>query len=378
MRVKLGDLKNSDYTKTEDNNNNEEYIPKYYVLDQLFNLIVKTNTDAIKNLAENHKKLYEEVIKVQSWFKIMYFADVAKDIEAHDNIIYYGAPGTGKTYKLLKTVKHLVEGDDKYFKVVQFHPSYAYEDFIDGIKPAGIDKNGNMSFELVNGLFKQMCIDAFKELQKNPKTPKKFYFIADEINRAELSRVFGEVLVCLEEDKRLRISDNGKITGLKLKTQNSQLWKSKDAVVRYNNEKYFGVPSNIKFIATMNDVDRSIDSFDLALRRRFIWRKMECNYGVISNDEKLRNTEGIEIYIEICKNLNKYISSDINLGAKYEIGHSYFLEIQKYIKDKITPQAISKLWYNNLSPLLFEYLRANYSETEIEKKLNDAKEIFTI
>ena len=162
----------------------------------------------------------------------------------------------------------MTESNDKYYKVVQFHPSFSYEDFIDGVKPVG-NKDGNLQLGLVNGIFKEMCIEAYKELERykeNPENAKKFYFIADEINRAELSRVFGELLLCLEDTKRLKFVD-GIVDGALIETQNASLWEEgKHEVVKIKDKLYFGVPENIYFIGTMNDIDRSIESFDLALR----------------------------------------------------------------------------------------------------------------
>ena len=121
--------------------------------------------------------------------------------ELNKNIIYYSAPGTGKTYHVTKQLIDLHDVKESNFKLVQFHPSYGYEDFIEGVKPKGLTKDGNIKFELVNGEFKQFCIDA----KERPN--EKFYFIVDEINRAELSRTFGELLYCLEY--RVRFEDNG-------------------------------------------------------------------------------------------------------------------------------------------------------------------------
>lgn len=317
------------------------------------------------------------------------------------NIILHGAPGTGKTYMTEETLKarRLIEENSKY-ELVQFHPSYGYEDFIEGIKPTEIIvKSGQMKFELKNGLFKQMCIDAFKELQKTNqenlnakentpiKKPKKFYFIADEINRAELSRVFGELLLCLEDGKRLRIEDN-KVIGTKVKLQNSNIWKADEHVVvsadedgnildnsnSNRNQWYFGVPENIYFIGTMNDIDRSVDSFDMALRRRFVWKHYQCDYDVIYT--KYRENKDIDDYIKICKELNKYITSNkgFNLGSSYELGHSYFMR-----PDTLRNPNLDKVWNENIAPLLKEYIRAIESdENEIQKKINEAKKIFKL
>ena len=299
------------------------------------------------------------------------------------NMILHGAPGTGKTYSVENTIKNRLDflqeqNSQKQFKLVQFHPSYSYEDFIDGIKPDGISDNGNMKFKLVNGEFKQMCIEAAKELKENPKSPRQFYFIADEVNRAELSRVFGELLLCLEEDKRLRYL-NGKWHGTKVKTQNSNLWQDEHAVIiEENGERYFGVPENLYFIGTMNDIDRSVDSFDMALRRRFFWKHYRCNYDVVYEHFRIAKgnyPENLDKYISICKKLNEKITSseDLNLGDSYELGHSYFIKI-----NSINNTQIKKLWENHIAPLLKEYLRAELSQNDIDKKLEELQKEFKI
>jgi Cdc6-like AAA superfamily ATPase len=303
------------------------------------------------------------------------------------NMILHGAPGTGKTYSVENSIKNRLEvisagNANSQFTMVQFHPSYGYEDFIDGIKPAGIDSNGNLKFELINGAFKQMCITAFAELNRVKDTKEKakiFYFIADEINRAELSRVFGELLLCIEEDKRLRF-EKGKLLGTKVKTQNTNMWKKEHAVVVLNKlddignnveDFYFGVPTNLYFIGTMNDIDRSVDSFDMALRRRFFWKHYECNYDVVA--EKYEDESDLESYSLNCRNLNQHIVSEngFNLGESYQLGHSYFLNPKK-----LNSQHIKKAWDNNIAPLLKEYLRSEYKENDIKKHLDVAKNIF--
>jgi hypothetical protein len=305
------------------------------------------------------------------------------------NLILHGAPGTGKTYVTEETIKTRKEvlGNIEY-ELVQFHPSYGYEDFIEGIKPNGIDESTRqLKFELKNGIFKQMCIDAFKNLidSQNDKTKlKKFYFIADEINRAELSRVFGELLLCLEDDKRLRIV-NGKLEGTKIKTPSSNLWTKEDVVVfaddddqvqkHLDNKKnwYFGVPENIYFIGTMNDIDRSVDSFDMALRRRFVWKQYRCDYEAIEN--KYKNENNFEKYIEICKSLNNHIIDEkgFNLSDSYELGQAYFMKPKN-----LTKKELDRVWLEHISPILKEYLRAEYSEKDIIKKLEEAQKIFKL
>jgi len=328
---------------------------------------LKKINDELKNALKNEKNLKENIF-YDDRVKNMWSGGI--DFESK-NIILYGAPGTGKTYQTKQTIeaRKLIEENHEY-KIVQFHPSYSYEDFMDGVKPIGIE-NGAMKFELRNGVFKQMCIDAFKDLEKNKEKAKKYYFVADEINRAELSRVFGELLLCLEEDKRLRY-EGEKLQGMLVKTANSSLWDNKEHAVYVDEagEGYFGVPENLYFIGTMNDIDKSIDSFDMALRRRFVWKRYSCNYDVIAEHFDKSSEDKLETYVEFCKDINEYITSDKGLGLddSYELGHSYFLKPKNLNKKEI-----SKLWEGHISPLLKEYLRTQYSGKDIETRLNDMK-----
>lgn len=260
------------------------------------------------------------------------------------NIIYYGAPGTGKT-KFVKDRLNILDPNRARTEWVQFHSGFEYEDFIDGIKSVGI-QNGNLNLALTNGVFKEFCLKAAQNNKEN------FFFIVDEINRADIAAVFGETLSLLEENYR----------GESIKTKNFPL----------SNQEFF-IPANIYFIGMMNDVDKSIDCFDLALRRRFTWILMECDYEVVENTTD-------KAYKAKCKNLNQYITGKtyelngkqeqdgLNLGRAYEIGHSYFLK-----KAKMSEQEI---WDRHIEPILREYIRTQFSDGEVEKKLETAKKIF--
>ena len=260
------------------------------------------------------------------------------------NMIFYGAPGTGKT-KFVKDCLDILDPNRARTEWVQFHSGFEYEDFIDGIKPIGI-QNGNLNLALTNGIFKEFCLKAAQNTDEN------FFFIVDEINRADIAAVFGETLSLLEENYR----------GENIKTKNFSL----------SNQEFF-IPTNIYFIGMMNDVDKSIDCFDLALRRRFAWVLMECDYEVVENaTDKAYETK--------CESLNSYITKEeyqlkgskktdgLNLGRAYEIGHSYFLK-----KEAMSEQQI---WDRHIEPILREDIRTQFGDGEVEKKLKMAKKIF--
>ncbi|WP_257912273.1 type IV methyl-directed restriction system, component McrB [Campylobacter lari] len=356
-------------------------LPKYYILDQFLNLIDKIKKSDLalitkEKLAENDNNKDPK----QSVYYILYqaaydFANLcgkadikSNDLEGfkellktHKNIIFHGIPGTGKTYTIVNNVKNIIKNENQML-ITQFHPSFSYEDFIEGIKPAGIE-NGQLKLELKNGIFREFCDKAKEEekgfLEKLEKgnfnealSDHGYFFIADEINRAELSRVFGELLYALEYR-----GEKGKI-----KTQYASMRDDED----------FYVPENMFLLGTMNDLDKSIDSFDLALRRRFIWQEMECDYDVIRDEIYANN---IEEYAQACKKLNDKISKDI--GEKYQLGHSYFLKIE-FKNDEIKDSDMKKLFSNRFEALLKEYLRSEYNEKEIQTHLDNLKKLFVI
>ena len=305
------------------------------------------------------------------------------------NIIYYGAPGTGKTYGVQNTIEQKVILEGAKAKFIQFHPSYSYEDFIEGLKPQINTEGNGIKLKLTDGVFKKFCREAMNELKmarEKVREPINYYFIIDEINRANLSTVFGELLLCIEENKRIDFDKDGNIKdgGMTLETQYSYLYESNDdAVLIVNDERKFGVPSNLYLIGTMNDIDKSIDSFDLALRRRFLWERKDFDEDALASSKDLRDSGYFDAYLEICKNLNKYISEELALGKSYEIGHAYFMDIklpkgEKSIEVKKFTSSVLNLFNKKLKPLIAEYLRGEYSEQDIEKKLKVAQEKFTL
>ena len=263
------------------------------------------------------------------------------------NILLYGAPGVGKTHNYKRLVAMIEDGEDeksildaiasnettanfdsslfetikneKRIEFVTFHQSYSYEDFIEGFRP---QENGKI--ELEDGIFKMIADRALENSSKN------HYIIIDEINRGNISKIFGELITLIEEDKR----DGYEVT------------------LPYSKEK-FKIPSNLYIIATMNSTDKSIATMDIALRRRFTFVKMQPNLDLVE-DEKARR---------LMKNLNEYIKAKI--GEEYQLGHSYFMgkEIDLDFVEKY-----------KIKPLLEEYFYGE--DTDIDSVIQTAKRDF--
>jgi 5-methylcytosine-specific restriction protein B len=277
------------------------------------------------------------------------------------NIILTGIPGTGKTHSVMEFVK----GTDKYdYEFVQFHPSYDYEDFIEGLKPVP-SKNGQIEFKLVDGPFKKLCKRAFED-KENKKT---YVMIIDEINRANLSRVFGELLYCLEY--------RGEFVSTKMTTYIESLdtRKRKKFSINEKNIGKFSIPKNVIVLGTMNEVDRSIDAFDLALRRRFIWEDVEFSETALRLYKPFFS-KGFQTHIEeLIKKanaLNTKLAKDI--GENYQIGHTYYFKIIDYFNGGFE-SALCDLWDYHIKSLVREYCKIKFGEHELSKKLQEYKEI---
>jgi len=353
-------------------------------------------------------------------------------LKSNKNLILTGAPGTGKTY----LAKQIAETINAEICFTQFHPSYDYTDFVEGLRPTRPDEDGNIGFELKDGVFKEFCKKAlinrtsnFNEIydqfiddisqndvkfetpvkKKNfsvevnskkscyviPNTDKAtkmpitkemirdyiengnirdwkpyttaigdyikqnykidtkdisdrnrpFVFIIDEINRGEISKIFGELFFSIDPSYR------GKKGAVK--TQYFNMQEDKNEV--------FYVPENVYIIGTMNDIDRSVESFDFAMRRRFVWEEITAEQSA----ENMNLPD--EIKVKMAK-LNLEISKTEGLGTSYHIGGAYFLD-----KDGKPRTDYDFIWKLRLEPLLKEYLRGM---SDARTKLDDLREAY--
>lgn len=225
---------------------------------------------------------------------------------------------------------------------VQFHPSYDYTDFFDGLRPVKGVGEMEIGFELRNGAFKSLCMKAKTAWEEDKlKTDKrKFVFIIDEINRAEISKVFGELFFAIDPGYR---GEKGTI-----KTQYANL-QTLDTCFTNPDDDYFYVPENVFIIGTMNDIDRSVESFDFAMRRRFCWEEISARERMSMWDGQIDPWKQEASFRMI--SLNEAIDQTEDLGSSYHIGPAYFLKLKE------NEGSFQGLWKNNISVILKEYLR---------------------
>lgn len=238
-------------------------------------------------------------------------------LEAKYNVILQGAPGVGKTFAAKRLAYSIMgQKDTSRVAMVQFHQSYSYEDFIQGYRPS---KDG---FELENGTFYKFC----KEAEEDNERP--YFFIIDEINRGNLSKILGELMMLIEKDKR----------GEKIK-------------LLYSNE-WFTVPQNVRIIGMMNTADRSLALMDYALRRRFAFFDFAPAFSSegFKNYLAEKNSQKLESLITAVESLNNTISSDESLGDGFRIGHSYFCT-----DGEITDEWLKSVVEYEVIPLIKEY-----------------------
>ena len=277
---------------------------------------------------ENDEAIESTEEPIEPYTKADFLKDVYISEEKHEtcvsrlkhkkNLILQGAPGVGKTFAARRLAWSVMGvKDDKRIEFVQFHQSYSYEDFIMGYKPVG---NG---FSLEKGVFYEFCIKA-KEDPDND-----YFFIIDEINRGNMSKIFGELLMLIEND-----------------------YRGTEITLAYD-KKPFSVPENLYIIGMMNTADRSLAMIDYALRRRFSFVEMTPGF----------DSEGFETYQSTISNhnfgkligrikaLNAYIENDASLGKGFCIGHSYFCNLDADCSDSVLKEIVEY----DIVPMLEEY-----------------------
>ena len=258
-------------------------------------------------------------------------------LEIKKNIILQGAPGVGKTFSAKRLAYSIMEEkDDNRICFVQFHQNYSYEEFIEGYKP---DEEG---FKLRKGIFYNFCTQA----KNDPSRP--YFFIIDEINRGNLSKIFGELLMLVES-----------------------AYRNERVALLYSGEKFY-VPENLYIIGMMNTADRSLAMIDYALRRRFSFFDLKPGYdtdGFKEKQKSLNNEKYNKLVSEIIE-LNKEIVKEGSLGWGFEIGHSYLC----YNKvDEVTDRWLYAVVNYDIIPLLSEYwFDSRDAVTKWSERLNKA------
>jgi len=274
--------------------------------------------------------ILERRIADNSFLDIDETKEILSLLRSKRNLILQGAPGTGKTYlarQIARTLASTGSDADRQWKLVQFHQSYGYEDFIEGYRP---DSDGN--FRIKDGVFKLFC----RRAASDPDS--KYVFVIDEINRGNLSRIFGELMVLLEHDKRgpefsMNLAYSGEDGGS------------------------FYVPKNVFILGLMNTADRSLAIVDYALRRRFAFYALMPRYN--SKDFKNHlvskgvSDKCIERINGTMTELNAAIAESRALGPGFVIGHSFFCPRESSISDG--DQWIARVMQYEIKPLLEEY-----------------------
>lgn len=280
--------------------------------------------NAISTESEEYPEYTKKSFLEEVFIKEEQYDAIVELLERKKNIILQGAPGVGKTFAA-KRLAYSILGceDESKVEFIQFHQSYAYEDFVLGYKPT------ETGFTIEEGPFYKFC-------KKAEANGGKHFFIIDEINRGNLSRIFGELLVLTEATKR-----------------------NESATLLYTKES-FKVPDNVYIIGMMNTADRSLAMIDYALRRRFSFFPMEPAFGLESFNlylDKIAAPKAKALVAKIIE-LNNEIESDDNLGKGFKIGHSYLCA------DDLSDESLKAIVQYEIIPLLEEYWYDEPSKVE--------------
>jgi len=318
---------------------------KYYsyrIRDELFEALKEIDLSEINPFVQdgemeddssemNYPKYSKEDFLSEVYMDEAQYETLSRLLKNKKNVILQGAPGVGKTFAA-KRLAYSIMGvkDESRVEFIQFHQNYSYEDFVMGYKPEG------EGFELKDGIFYRFCMKAISQQDKD------FFFIIDEINRGNMSKIFGELLMLIERD-----------------------YRGEKATLAYNG-KSFSVPHNLYIIGMMNTADRSLAMIDYALRRRFSFFSMTPGFdtkGFKEYQTTINNTKLDSVIREVI-NLNKAIANDKSLGNGFCIGHSYFCG-HNYSEDVSWVKEVIEY---DIVPMLNEYW---FDDQENVKKWSD-------
>lgn len=304
------------------------YLDKKYLKSEMGTNVIENKMSDTQSIQTSKTSYSKEAFLKEVYISTSEYDHLCALLERKKNVILQGAPGVGKTFTAKRLAYAIMgEMDESRIEFVQFHQNYSYEDFVMGYKPTS-----DGGFELRAGVFHKFCNKAANDPNR------KYFFIIDEINRGNLSKIFGELLMLIESDYRYKEDDKNMIT------------------LAYS-DKPFSVPSNLYIIGMMNTADRSLAMIDYALRRRFSFFSMKPGFESegFKEYQKVLNNDKFNALINKIKELNARINE--LLGSGFEIGHSYFCN-QTQITDKWLHSVVNY----DIIPMLEEYWFDNSDE----------------
>lgn len=261
------------------------------------------------------------------------------------NRIYAGPPGTGKTTRVMEEVKQRFggrEGESPRYAFVTFHPAYGYEDFVEGIRPVMGTTDGQVRYAVVDGIFKHLA----RQAMDHPD--QAFALVIDEINRANIASVFGELITLLEPDKRMHFSEGKWQGGLRLKLPYTH--------ASHLEAPLFGLPDNLYLLGTMNSADRSIALMDLALRRRFQFEEIMPDPTILKSGIVQDEAGEMIVLDRMLDAINQRI--EYLYDRDHTIGHAYLMGIDSL-------DALESVFRTRLIPLLQEYFYNDWEKIQL-------------
>lgn len=290
----------------------------FFVSDDIESAVAPFWQDEISELPEPDEKYTLEDLQTDTFLDVDFLDRVETLLLDKGQIVFYGPPGTGKTFVAKKFARYFVDQVAGHVRVVQFHPSYAYEEFVEGIRPHS--EKGQLTYPIEPGLFRRLCDEA----RVDPDS--RYVLIIDEINRGSLPRIFGELLYLLEYRD-----------------------ETEPVILPYS-KKRFTIPKNVYMIGTMNTADRSIALVDHALRRRFHFIPFKPDPEILLAWLRGQGKEMMAWTADLLQELNRRLSQD-QIDWNLHIGHSHWM-----VKDALLDERRAELiWQHSILPTLEEY-----------------------